>query len=449
MAGSFFSELMSTLFERRFGRLTQNGKRPIVELCEELMSGVGEVSGVRIAREILACYRQMDSDAKVVFFRYLTDKLDIIPEKLINAATAYAQTPDGEHLGAVITAAEPRRQELLRRINQAPGATGDLVRIRLDLLSVLKQHPEFARADLDFAHLFRAWFNRGFLVLRHIDWGTPAALLEKIIEYEAVHTINDWNDLRRRLMPADRRCFAFFHPAMPNEPLIFVEVALTRDIPGSIQELLAEERPILEPNKAKTAVFYSISNCQEGLRGISFGNSLIKHVVEELSRELPHLETFVTLSPMPGFAQWLKERASAGEADAVSLLATVQQDPAALEAAAETTQQLAARYLLEGTSAKGFPLDPVARFHLGNGALAHRVHALADRSKNGLKQSCGAMVNYLYDLKAVEQNHENYAADGTVTASREIRALVKASEKARQNNSQTARPQEGNIEELP
>ncbi|TKT74531.1 decarboxylase [Aquamicrobium sp. LC103] len=402
------------------------GERPVEEMCEALMSGHGEVSGMRIARAILERYRAMSDADKVAFFQYLTEGLDVDAAAIENAAREYAAKPDGFRLDALNHAAEPRRQELLRRLNQAPGATGELVRMRLDLLAMVKAHPEFARTDLDFVHLFKSWFNRGFLVLRHIDWRTPANILEKIIEYEAVHAISNWEELRRRLLPFDRRCFAFFHPAMPDEPLIFVEVALSNGIPGSIQSVLAETRRHIEPKLADTAVFYSISNCQEGLRGISFGNSLIKQVVEELHQEMPHLQNFVTLSPIPGLARWLSGRAEDGDERAARILAAAQKGPKSLESTRDELREMAAIYLLDGKREDGLPLDPVARFHLGNGALVHEVHALADRSANGLKQSCGAMVNYLYELKSVEQNHENFVARRIVASSRGMKTLLKA-----------------------
>jgi malonyl-CoA decarboxylase len=300
---------------------------------------------------------------------------------------------------------EPPRQELIRRLNQVPGATKALVAMRADLLRLGRGDDALEALDLDFRHLFASWFNRGFLVLRPINWQSPAHILEKIIAYEAVHAIDSWEDLRLRLEPSDRRCFAFFHPAMPDEPLIFVEVALTKGVPGSIQALLAADRDLIEDEKADTAVFYSISNCQEGLASISFGNSLIKQVAADLSLELPKLSTFVTLSPIPGLARWLAaEGHDAGVLEADQLLA------------------FAAHYLVEAKRGDGLPLDPVARFHLGNGALVHKVHGRADLSEKGLGQSHGVMVNYLYDLKRVSQNHERFATSHDVAASAEIRS---------------------------
>jgi malonyl-CoA decarboxylase len=425
-ASGFFGDLLATLFERTPWTEGVTAERPVEEMCEALMSGHGEISGMRIARSILARYRIMSDSDKVAFFQYLTERLDVDAAAIEKAAKDYSEKPDGPRLDILNRAAEPPRQELLRRLNQAPNATGELVRMRLDLIGLMKAHPQFARTDLDFVHLFKSWFNRGFLVLRHIDWRTPANILEKIIEYEAVHAISNWDELRRRLRPFDRRCFAFFHPSMPDEPLIFVEVALVEGIPGSIQSVLAETRNHLEPSLADTAVFYSISNCQEGLRGISFGNSLIKQVVEELSQEMPHLENFVTLSPIPGMSRWLKARADKADERAVHILAATEKGIKAMDDVKEELREEAALYLVESKREDGLPIDPVARFHLGNGALVHDVHAAADHSSNGLKQSCGAMVNYLYELKTVEQNHENFVTRQSVATSRGMKSLLKS-----------------------
>jgi malonyl-CoA decarboxylase len=258
---------------------------------------------------------------------------------------------------------------------------------------------------MDFAHLLRSWFNRGFLVLREINWNTPASILEKIVAYEAVHAINSWDELRLRLHPPDRRCFAYFHPTMPDEPLIFVEVALTRVVPNSIQNVLAEDREHRDPSETSVAVFYSISNCQAGLQGISFGNLLIKQVVDELRHALPQLETFVTLSPIPGLNRWRGDTPKTTEED---------------------LERIAAHYLLNECNADGGPLDPVARFHLGNGAQIYAVHSGADITEKGHLQSSGAMVNYLYDLKMIEKNHETFVRGGAYPASKSVIAAAAA-----------------------
>ncbi|MGY6411328.1 MAG: malonyl-CoA decarboxylase [Alkalilacustris sp.] len=415
----FLGELLGQLVDRRFVPVRGATDRPLDELCRALMAGEGEVSAMRLARLILLRYRTLDADGRRAFFGLLAAGFDVDAEAVVAAAQAYGAGRDAAGLDRLVRAAEPARQELLRRLNHAPGATADLVRMRRDLLDMLPETPGLARVDLDFAHLFASWFNRGFLVLRQITWDTPARLLEKIIDYEAVHEIGDWDALRARIDPPDRRCFAFFHPAMPDEPLIFVQVALVKGLPGSVQAILDPGRPVLDPATADTATFYSISNCQAGLKGISFGNSLIKHVVELLRQEFPHLKTFVTLSPIPGLSRWLSEQGIACSAG-----------PAPTEPEALALRQQAARYLLEAKRGDGRPRDPVARFHLNNGARVHEVHAGADLSPRGLRQSCGAMVNYHYDPETAEEAHEDYARNGAVAATRGVRALARAAVEA-------------------
>jgi len=419
----FLGDLLGQLIERRMGSFRASGDKPLEGLCRELLSGQGEVSAMRLAREILGRYARLDPAGRRAFFETLAEGFDIDPAEVTAAAAAYAEARDAATLDRVVQAAEPRRQELFRRLNHPPGATAELVRMRRDLLGMLDEAPALARVDSDFAHLFASWFNRGFLVLRQITWESPARLLEKIIGYEAVHEIGDWDALRARIDPPDRRCFAFFHPAMPDEPLIFVQVALVKGLPGSVQAILDPARAVLDPATADTATFYSISNCQAGLRGISFGNSLIKQVVELLRQEFPHLKTFVTLSPIPGLTRWLREE---GGAAASRLLALSEAGALPDEAAALALRRLAARYLLEAKRPDGLPRDPVARFHLGNGALVQEVHAGADLSARGRAQSCGAMVNYLYDPGAVEQNHEDFVARRSVAAARGVRTLARA-----------------------
>ena len=403
---SFFSELVSTIFERRYQKALQKEAdgRTTAELAEALLGSTGEVSGMTLTRSILDRYAGMTKEDKLTFFEFMTHKLEINPKQVISTLKAYTKEPNKSTYRAFAEASEPKRQELARRLNQVPGATGQLVGMRKDLLDIIKDRPELGPGDVDFRHLFSSWFNRGFLVLRPINWSSPADILEKIIAYEAVHAIDSWNDLRLRLKPIDRRCFGFFHPSMPNEPLIFVEVALTKGIPNSIQDLLADEREAINAGDADTAVFYSISNCQTGLAGISFGNSLIKQVASDLARDLPGLSTFVTLSPIPGLNRWLETSKYAVDDSS--------QD-----------QALAAHYLLEAKKPDGTPFDPVARFHLGNGAKVHAVHAMADTSDNGLKQSNGTMVNYLYDLSQISQNHEKFVENNTVVASATVKSL--------------------------
>lgn len=406
---SYFSGIISTVFERRYRQTLSDevDSRTAPELCNALLSSHGEVSGVTLARNLLDRYTGMNAKEKTAFFEFMTHELEIEPEAVLTSLKAYQEKPTKDTYRAFAAACEPKRQELARRLNQVPGATGQLVKMRKDLLGIMKKHPDLEPLDVDFKHLFSSWFNRGFLVLRPINWASPAEILEKIIAYEAVHTIDSWDDLRLRLKPSDRRCFGFFHPAMANEPLIFVEVALTKGVPSSIQDLLADDRTAIQAEDADTAVFYSISNCQAGLAGISFGNSLIKQVVSDLTHDLPKLKTFVTLSPIPSLNRWL------GEAEF---------DPSKFE----DSKALAAHYLLEAKRSDGMPYDPVARFHLGNGATVHAVHANADTSANGQKQSNGTMVNYLYDLTHISQNHEKFVGEKAVVASDVVKKLSAA-----------------------
>ena len=408
---TLLANLLSTVFERRYRRGTPKAaadERTLTELCVALLGTAGETSGLALAREILSRFSKMKDNEKLDFFLEIATTMNINPGEVRATLDEYERNPSKASYRAFAAAAEPARQEFIRRLNGVPGATGALVKMRADLLRLGGKNPKLQALDLDFRHLFISWFNRGFLVLRPVNWESPAHILEKIIAYEAVHTIYSWDDLRRRVEPADRRCFAFFHPSMPDEPLIFVEVALTKGIPGSVQALLAEDRDAMSAEEADTAVFYSISNCQDGLASVSFGNSLIKQVATDLSAELSNLKTFVTLSPIPGLTRWLGQVGLTWNAD----------DP-------EKMRVLAAHYLLNAKSRGGLPFDPVARFHLGNGAIVHAVHADADTSDKGRAQSGGTMVNYLYDLPKVAQNHENFATTREVAADAEVVSLAK------------------------
>ncbi|NVK61100.1 MAG: malonyl-CoA decarboxylase [Rhodobacteraceae bacterium] len=412
---TLLADLLSTVFERRtrIGPILRRDPRSTDALIADLMGTTSETAALALARRVLQRYAEMDDASRLALFRHIAEAYDLDPAALRAALDAYEAAPSGASYRAFTHATEAPRQALIRQLNQVPGGTERLVQMRADLLRLGVDDPALQALDLDFRNLFRSWFNRGFLVLRPISWESPAHILEKIIAYEAVHTIQSWDDLRRRLQPADRRCFAFFHPAMPDEPLIFVEVALSRGTPGSIQALLAEDRTPGSAEVADTAVFYSISNCQPGLAGISFGNSLIKQVVSDLAAELPGLKTFVTLSPIPGLVRWLERQG-------------IRYEPRDGKAMAG----LAAHYLLNAKRADGQPVDPVARFHLGNGAMVQAVHAGADISENGLRQSGGVMVNYLYDLGKVEKYHDRYAELREVKAAQPVRALSTAREKA-------------------
>jgi len=419
-------------------------QRQVLILAHKLLSERGEANSLTLARELLGKIARLPPDALAQLFERLAQDFNPDPQAVLAAAQAYAATPNAQALLQLTRVSEPPRQELFRRLNRAPGATGLLVRLRRSLLGGLASHPEWRCLEADLLHLFGSWFNPGFLQMRQVDWHSPAQLLEQIIRHEAVHEIDGWDDLRRRLQP-DRRLFAFFHPQLPEEPLIFVEVALLPDMPAAIAPLIDKASATMEPSKFKVAVFYSISNCEPGLRGVSLGNFLIKRVAEHLQREIPRLKTFCTLSPIPGFAAWLRaeppleafapllkkpqlervraarellRQACGGDWARLSQLQTL----AALDAESQAAlQRLCAAYLLAQTAMPDG--DPVARFHLDNGARLERVNWMGNRAPKGLQQSCGMMVNYLYDLAKIEGHHEAFT-QGAIAYSRAVAALL-------------------------
>ncbi len=431
---SMLQELITNLSERSLslfapGTTAKPDVSTLLEWCDTLLSRKGEASGVAWAQRLLEGFRSLDDESRLAFYRELAKRYQPDPANVLQKSTAYTEQQNAETLKQLIIAVEPQRQELFRRLNLAPNGTTTLVELRQGLFQYLKDVPELKAVDNDLKHLFSSWFNRGFLILRGIDWNTPASLLEKIIQYEAVHEINGWDDLRRRVNPSDRRCFAFFHPALGEDPLIFVEVALTRDTPGSIAEVLDENRQPDNGEKPTTAVFYSISNCQDGLRGVSFGSFLIKQVVRELSQELPSLKRFVTLSPVPGFVKWLRLNDDGIFADRCTAVLEIIDQPDWNEdteknaAAKKLLMPLAAHYLVKVQS-RNLPLDPVARFHIGNGSSLDRINWAADTSTQAMQQSAGIMVNYLYDLDKIEVNHEACAEKGIVSASKNVTSLL-------------------------
>lgn len=431
------------LMPQRSPRAQARLLKEVVEGCRRLLSERGESNSVAIAEEVLDLYAGLTAEQRLAFFKVLDSEFGPHPQAVLEAAQRYAEAPEAARLMALIQAAEPPRQELLRRLNRARGGTAVIVGMRRTLLELLKQHPDLAAVEADFLHLLSSWFNPGFLQMEQVDWRSPAALLEKIIQHEAVHEIDGWADLRRRLQP-DRRCFAFFHPQLPDEPLIFVEVALVDEMPAAVGPLIdVRSQPQTDERQYKVATFYSISNCQPGLKGVSLGNFLIKRVAEHLQREFPQLRTFCTLSPIPGFTAWLDKHAPGlreredlppklKERLLKALAAMVQHggEPAALtdlqpaqasEPLRQALSTLAAFYLAhESVTPRG---DPVAKFHLGNGARLERLNWAGDLSRKGLKQSLGLMVNYLYDLRHIEDHHERFA-HGEVVASRALQRLL-------------------------
>lgn len=403
--------------------------RDLLDLAHALLSERGQSSGVRMATEFLDGFVRLDHAGRHMVLRGLASEFGSDRARMAQAWQRWQSEDTQEAFTHLARAVEPPRQELFRRLNLAPSGTAALVAMRAELLAMMASEPDLRLVDDDLFHLLQSWFNRGFLVMRRIDWSSPADLLERIIRYEAVHSIANWNDLRDRLAPEDRRCYAFFHPAMADEPLIFVEIALANGVATSIQDVLKHDRPPLPIGDADTAIFYSISNCQAGLAGISFGHFLIKQVAQELSRELPRLVTFVTLSPLPHFARWVRAEAAAGNV-AARPYADLIGHPDTLAAladdgnAANALRRLALDYLANGKDKRGRPIDPVARFHLGNGARLERLCWMGDRSTRGLGQSAGFMVNYLYDLPMIEENHEAFAREGRIATGEPVRQLA-------------------------
>jgi malonyl-CoA decarboxylase len=400
-------------------------------LALTLLSERGEASGALLARELHGVLRTLDAGERHGFQRYLASEFQPDTAALRIAAERYLADTTAEAAAALAQAADPPRQELLRRMNMAPGGTGTLIAMRSEITAHLRHEPELKLLDADLKHLFASWFNCGFLELRRIDWQSPAAVLEKLIAYEAVHAIKGWDDLRRRLAP-DRRCFAFFHPALPGEPLIFVEVALVEGLATSMPPLLSqdveEDTARAQAAGADTAIFYSISNCQGGLRGVSFGNFLIKQVVEELRAEFPQLKRFSTLSPVPGFRRWLTQQlAQESNPDAVLLPKLARDgwwhDPEQSEPLRVALMRLCATYLTRRPS-PGNRIDPVARFHLGNGARLERINWLGNTELHAIQESFGIMVNYLYDHDSIENNHEAFVRGGTIVRSPDVDALM-------------------------
>ncbi len=400
------------------------------QLATSLLSERGEASGAQVARELHHVLGALDADERHGFQRYLATGFQPDQAALRTAAEQYLADATAQAAAALAQAADPPRQELLRRMNMAPGGIGALIAMRSEITPHLHDEPELRLLDADLKHLFASWFNRGFLELKRIDWQSPAAVLEKLIAYEAVHEIKGWDDLRRRLAP-DRRCFAFFHPALPGEPLIFVEVALVQGLATAMPPLLArdsdEEAAKARAARADTAIFYSISNCQDGLRGISFGNFLIKQVVEELQAEFPRLTRFSTLSPAPGFRRWLAQE---NQPDAALRLKLGRdgwwRDPEQSEALRPALMRLCATYLTRAASG-ATRIDPVARFHLGNGARLERINWLGDTEPRGIEESFGIMVNYLYDHDSIEANHEAFVRDGTIARSPDVDTMMQDS----------------------
>lgn len=422
-----------------------------MEACLEERGG--EVSARARAAELGRVYLDLNTDGRGKFLHLLASRFGVDRKAIDNAiADLQAAGDDLRRYRAakriLADALVPPRGRLLAQFTTLPQGMKFLVDMRRDMLALAREDAAIGEMAEDLRGMLANWFDIGLLDLKPITWDSPASLLEKLILYEAVHAVESWADLRNRLA-SDRRCYAYFHPRMPDEPLIFVQVALVQKLADNVQALLDVEGKTLDPMKADTAIFYSISNTQEGLTGISFGNFLIKRVVDGLARELPNLKTFATLSPIPGFLPWLRRTLAAGtigsfSADEHRALKQVtghggakgafkalldrpdwHADPTCVEAAKAPLMRLCARYLLQEKARDGRPLDPVARFHLHNGARVERLNWLADTSPRGLSRSAGLMVNYLYRLGDIEDNHEAFASRGTIASASEVRSLAR------------------------
>lgn len=415
----FFQELINTLFDKPIKSKSFNffsdTKKSITtkEFIDNVASAKGEVSALGYAELLMQHCEQLNEKELIKFFKLIRDNFEITSEELFRATEKYKLEKNSENLIQLMKVSEPKRREIFRRCNGISRGTIRLVNLRKRLLALLNKNPQLKAVDYDLVYLFKNWFNRGFLILRPINWETPAHILEKIIAYEAVHEINSWDELRSRLAPKDRRCFAFFHPAMQDEPIIFVEVALMKDVPSKIEDVLKEKRDIFEPEETSVAVFYSISNCQKGLAGISFGNFLIKQVANDLNLEFKNLNKFITLSPVPGLRKWISNKYPKFDINLEKF-----KKPEQFLKVHETMMGYIGNYFLNSDRSDKMPNDPVARFHLGNGASLEQINYLGDNSLNGIKLSAGLMVNYLYDLDKVEQNHEQFISEKKINISK-------------------------------
>ena len=428
LSGAGLSGLLSSVISagrdilaRRRQNALEAPSSDLLAKSKQLIHHRGEASGLALACEVVADYQALDSANRHLFFEALADDFSADSDAVLAAAERYKLDPSESNLANLSRAAEAPRIKLFRRMNMAPEATPVLVKMRAAMIQELGDLPQLKAVETDLKHQFISWFNRGFLELRVIDWNTPASILERIIQYESVHAIQGWNDLRARLS-GNRMCFAFFHPAMPDDPLVFVEVALTEGIPDAIGPLIDQTKDVDAEGTPDTVVFYSISNCHPGLAGVSFGNFLIKQVVEEVGKRYSKMKRYVTLSPIPGFCRWLATQESGIDLEEMRSMARTDTAKTA-DARRHDLLALCAQYLVKERR-NDLALDPVARFHLGNGASLHAIHWAADLSDKGLEQSAELMVNYLYDLGSIEENHDSYFDQGEVATSRDVGRLL-------------------------
>ena len=407
--------------------IKKNDLDSILSLCDDLISNKGAAFGITVARDITELYQTLSTDNKILFFKSINEKFRPSFTKVNEAIDVYKNSQNEKTLSDLFKVSEGKRRELFMRMNMAPNGTSIIVSLREDLLKILKENRDLVSLDEDLKHLFKSWFNPGFLKLKKITWDTKAAILEKIIKYERVHQIKDMNELKRRL-GEDRRFFSYFHPALEDEPIIFVQVALTKGLGRSIQELM---KPTDNEGKSyDTATFYSISNCQEGLSRVTLGNFLIKRVVYEIQEELPHIKNFGTLSPIPGFADWFsyleetKIKNILGDLKDQDVIFLKSQDlklgDGRIVKNKEAITKLVAHYIVNEKNHNGLPVNDVSRFHLGNGAIVEDILINANISETGFKRSYGVMVNYLYELKNIEKNHESFVNNKEVICSEKV-----------------------------
>ena len=427
-----FKEIISSIADAgqklfSIKNIKKNNLESIISLCDDLISHKGAAFGITVARDITVLYQLLSSENKLLFFKKINDKYKPSFTKVNEAIENYTKSQNEKTLSDLFKISEGKRRELFRRMNMAPNGTAIIVALREDLLGILKNNKELSALDNDLRHLFRAWFNPGFLKLTKITWNTKAAVLEKIIKYERVHQIKDMNELKRRL-GEDRRFFSYFHPALEDEPIIFVQVALTKGLGKSIQELMKPSNN--DSKNYDTATFYSISNCQEGLSRVTLGNFLIKRVVYEIQEELPHIKNFGTLSPIPGFVDWfsyleeskIKNILGNSINENVSFLKSqdLKIGNKKIIENKDAIIKLVAHYIVNEKNEKGLPINDVSRFHLGNGAIVDDIVINANISEAGFKRSYGVMVNYLYELKNIEKNHEDYMNNNKIIVSDKI-----------------------------
>lgn len=397
----------------------------LVASCRALVALHGDPGSDAVADVVIRRYHDLTPKGRARFFSFCASELGPDHQAVRSAIDSYLADPNDSGVVRLRNATMTPRMSLFDTLNNATAGLSALLQMRADLANAARGAPDLQPVDADLLRLFQLWFNRGFLELRSLDWSTPARTLEKLIEYEAVHEITGWDDLRRRLDAADRRIFAYFHPALPDDPVIFVEVALTRGLASSIQQLLAPRQGQPESDRFDTAIFYSITNCQSGLRGVTFGNALIKQVTSVLAGEVPELTTFSTLSPIPGFRRWLDDRRSSRDAGLSTAdrakLAHLDEpgwlgDARHVRRVRPVLERACARYLLAARP-DGMPADPVARFHLRNGARVERINWAGDTSERGIAQSAGMLVNYLYDPDSIETNRQRLELEGHIAHS--------------------------------